>query len=416
MRVACRRPHHLTYRHTAYTIIIFYILHRVTCNSTTTNTASITSPNTASTTFVTSVFSTPNNNTSTTPHTSVTSQASTIGNITNVTSDLSTFTTVYSTFNTSYANISNTAATTELISTNTNTILSFTNVTANATSSYNTTITVTITSDETSHNVSTNTALISTPWLTNCSATTYTTYNRTNSSNACHTETTIIRFKETNTTGIEGSNVTIKGNSTWDCLSVAWIRHYNRSTHGHHLGHRKNAHTQSWYWLRILTSHTVCHSQHERPSLYHDLCRSCNNTELHLYDLNITNSGRYSRRCFKENYLTGHHEDENFYLLVTPKNHTEAINATFVCPRYNTDIENEDREKGSQHTNNTHHHKRNLYHSSQRSRTVWTIVLVCMACIVLFFARRAFNKKYHMLQDTVSESEFIVRYHTEHED
>ncbi|ACS92103.1 membrane protein RL12 [Human betaherpesvirus 5] len=412
MRVACRRPHHLTYRHTAYTIIIFYILHRVTCNSTTTNTASITSPNTASTTFVTSVFSTPNNNTSTTPHTSVTSQASTIGNITNVTSDLSTFTTVYSTFNTSYANISNTAATTELILTNTNTILSFTN----ATSSYNTTITVTITSDETSHNVSTNTALISTPWLTNCSATTYTTYNRTNSSNACHTETTIIRFKETNTTGIEGSNVTIKGNSTWDCLSVAWIRHYNRSTHGHHLGHRKNAHTQSWYWLRILTSHTVCHSQHERPSLYHDLCRSCNNTELHLYDLNITNSGRYSRRCFKENYFTGHHEDENFYLLVTPKNHTEAINATFVCPRYNTDIENEDREKGSQHTNNTHHHKRNLYHSSQRSRTVWTIVLVCMACIVLFFARRAFNKKYHMLQDTVSESEFIVRYHTEHED
>ncbi|AHJ85934.1 membrane protein RL12 [Human betaherpesvirus 5] len=413
MRVACRRPHHLTYRHTAYTIIIFYILHRVTCNSTTTNTASITSSNTASTTFVTSVFSTPNPNKSTVSHAFATSQTSTIGNMTNVTSGLSTATTVHSTFNTSYNNASSTITITESVSTdNATTISSFTTVTPNATS-YNTTITA-------SYNVSTNSTVftMSMPLVTNCSVATNA-YNLTNSSNACHTKTEIIRFKETNATGIEGGNVTIKGNYTWNCSSVSWVRHYNLSTHGYHLGYRQNVYTQYYYrWLRILTSHTICHSPHQNPTSYHDLCRSCNNTELYLYDLNTTNSGRYSRRCFKEDHLKGHHEDENFYLFVTPRNetnHTEIINITFVCPRTNTNTKNKNEEQ-SQHTNSTHHHKHNPHHSSQRSRTVWTIMLICVACLLLFFGRRAFNKKYQMLHDTVSESEFIVRYNPEHED
>ena len=226
MRIAYRRRNNVIYSQMAYAIIMFWILHKVICNSTATNTAPITTPNTASTTFVTTMNSTANPNTSTTLHTSVISQTSANGNITNVTSGLSTITTVYST---------------ELITTYTNTtISSFTNVTPNATSSYSTTITVTVTSNETLHNVSANTSFMSTPWPTNCNATTDTTYNLTNSSNACHTDTTIIRFKETNTTGIEGSNVTIKGNSTWHCRSVTWVRHYNRSTHGHHLGYRRN--------------------------------------------------------------------------------------------------------------------------------------------------------------------------------
>ncbi|AKI24651.1 membrane protein RL12 [Human betaherpesvirus 5] len=411
MCIAYRRRNNVIYSQMAYAIIMFWILHKVICNSTATNTAPITTPNTASTTFVTTMNSTANPNTSTTLHTSVISQTSANGNITNVTSGLSTITTVHSTFNTSYNNASNTITTTELITTYTNTtISSFTNVTPNATSSYSTTITVTVTSNETLHNVSANTSFMSTPWPTNCNATTDTTYNLTNSSNACHTDTTIIRFKETNTTGIEGSNVTIKGNSTWHCRSVTWVRHYNRSTHGHHLGYRRNQ-----YKSTILTSHTICHSHHQYPTSYHDLCRSCNNTELHLYDLNTTNSGRYSRRCFIHDYFTGHHEDENFYLFIKPRaeyNYTKITDTTPVCYRTNTNSEND---LSNTYKNNTHH-KRNRHHNSQRSRTIWTIVLICIACLVLFFARRAFNKKYHMLQDTVSESEFIVRYNPEHED
>lgn len=56
------------------------------------------------------------------------------------------------------------------------------------------------------------------------------------------------------------------------------------------------------------------------------------------------------------------------------------------------------------------------YDISHGTHTTWALILICIACMLLFFVRRAFNKKYRPLRDDISESSFVVQYHPEHED
>ncbi|AHJ82400.1 membrane protein RL12 [Human betaherpesvirus 5] len=407
MRVDRQRRNNFTYHQTVYIILTFYILRKGKCNSTDTNNSTSTSPH--STTSNTTVYSTLNtSNFSTSSKTSYTFTSSSVLTSNTYTSIVSPVTTLNTSINITH----HTSATTAAFSSTNTRFTTLLNNATNITSLVNTTATIDVTSNENSLNASTMDNTTSNPRTS--FAVNYTiTINGTNSSsfNICEQNITI-RVKATEITAEEGNNVTIRANSTWSCPLVTWIRHYNLTTHGHHI--YPYVHRQTNHRHKILTSHIICHPDRSPATPYHDLCRSCNKTELHLYDLNTTNSGRYSRRCYKD--YNGPYEDENFRLIVKPRNGTDNYTIP-VCPK-SSNSENDDEYDYTASTirNANHRHKTNYRDSSHITRTTWTVTLICIACVLLFFARRAFNKKYHQLQDDISESHFIVYYNPEHED
>ena len=415
MRVDRQKRNNFTYRQTVYIILIFYLVYRGKCNSTDTNNSTSTSDSIVSDT---SVYSTPNLPSTffTTLDTSTGSQISTASNTissTTNTLDASSITTL----NTSTNTTSYTASTlTALSSTHTNSPILSNNATLYTTSLDNTT--TDITSSESLINASTihNTTYSHvTSIAVNCTVAANETNN--SSSKNCQQDIGTICVKSTTLTAEEGKNITIQGNSTWNCPNVVWYRHYNWSTHGHHIYPNRRYQTPT-YRHKILTSHPICHPDVSSPAVYHDLCRSCNKTELRIYDLNTTNSGRYSRRCYKEYNHDGPHEDENFGLTVNPRNDTDN-HTTPLCPRY-VGTQSEEDEEDDDYTLSTitNNNMRKTSHRdiSHGTRTTWALTLICIACILLFFVRRALNKRYRPLRDDISESNFVVRYHPEHED
>ncbi|ACS91938.1 membrane protein RL12 [Human betaherpesvirus 5] len=410
MRVNRQRRNNLTYRQTVYVILTFYIVHRGICNSTDTNNSTSTSNSTVSDT---NVYSTPNppSVSSTTLDTSTDSQISiasnTISSTTNTLTAYSITTLNTSTSSSTLTAVSSTHTRSSILSNNASYTTSLDNTTTD------------ITSSESSINVSTvyNTTYIPVTSLAiNCTATINGTNN--SSSKTCQQDIETIPVKSTSLTAEEGTNITIHGNDTWDCPDVVWYRHYNWSTHGHHI--YPNTHYKTLIHRRkILTSHPICYSDRSSPTAYHDLCRSCNKTELRLYDLNTTNSGRYSRRCYKQYHHQGPHEDENFGLTVNPRNNTDNYTIP-VCPRY-VETQSQEDEQDDDYTlsttiNNNLMRKTGHYDISHGTHTTWALILICIACMLLFFVRRALNKKYRPLRDDISESSLVVQYHPEHED
>ncbi|AHJ85261.1 membrane protein RL12 [Human betaherpesvirus 5] len=331
--------------------------------------------------------------------------------------------------------ISNTATTSTLITSNPNTSYVFTSYNTSTilststetnvgsteinVTSMNTSATSNVTSNVTEIKVTTVTIIptvITNTTISNTSVSCEmfnTTINNTQDRDECKP----IKVNKTDIKAEEWTNVTIQSNFTIPhCHKVVWIRQYNLTTHGDYFPTRyKRPFVKGALYSREICGHTYTHN------LLHsyDLCISCDNGTLHLYGVNTTHSGRYTARChIYEHNNHGTHEDKNFNLIIYPRNNTNNTNGIWICPRPTKDEAQENNQSEEKHlttTDNSVSHKRNHYPRTSH-RSAWTVTLLCVACILLFFFRRLFNKKYRMLDDTVSESEFIVRYNPEHED
>ncbi|AFR54670.1 membrane protein RL12/membrane protein UL6 fusion protein [Human betaherpesvirus 5] len=265
MRVNRQRRNNLTYRQTVYVILTFYIVHRGICNSTDTNNSTSTSNSTVSDT---NVYSTPNppSVSSTTLDTSTDSQISiasnTISSTTNTLTAYSITTLNTSTSSSTLTAVSSTHTRSSILSNNASYTTSLDNTTTD------------ITSSESSINVSTvyNTTYIPVTSLAiNCTATINGTNN--SSSKTCQQDIETIPVKSTSLTAEEGTNITIHGNDTWDCPDVVWYRHYNWSTHGHHI--------YSLIALRLTTnSSAVGHASYQRQQRVENGTLSKNITNL----------------------------------------------------------------------------------------------------------------------------------------
>lgn len=248
------------------------------------------------------------------------------------------------------------------------------------------------------------------------------TFNGTSNNHTCyHENNTISKEPETLLYAVQGDNITITHNlTTTSCYKQAWLRHFNVSTHGKytHPGIRNGKyHNHS---LKILHSRVLCEWQTNYLKHHYDLCFTCDqNLSLSLYGLNFTHSGKYSFRCYINGYPS--EQNQNFNLQVHPRNNTNGTHVNpWICeePKHEWDTSHKPTSHKDDTTTSTNHLYRYNNHSntSHGRRTTWTLALICVACILLFFVRRALNKKYHPLSDDISESEFIVRYNPEHED
>lgn len=322
--------------------------------------------------------------------------------------------------NTSYVSTSydNTSTSVTIASTSTETNVSSTEITVTSittSAATNSTVNVTnMTATIITSPAATTNATISNTSFVNCEVWNTTLKNNTKDRDECQP----IKVNKTDIIAEEWTNVTIQSNFTIPhCNKVIWIRHYNRTTHGNYfpIQYRRPFIRSALYSLEICGqtyTHSLLH-------LY-DLCISCDNGTLHLYGVNTTHSGRYTARCHTYEYHSNHgkHEDKNFNLIINPRNNTNYTNDIWICPqptKDETQADNQSKEKHLTTTDNSPSHKPNHY-SRTSHRSAWTVTLLCIACILLFFFRRFFNKKYRTLDDTVSESEFIVRYNPEHED
>ncbi|AFR54831.1 membrane RL1 protein2 [Human betaherpesvirus 5] len=277
--------------------------------------------------------------------------------------------------------------------------------------------------------VTNNTVTLQTTISTNTTIIINTTENSTpfsNCSSPNSTLSTMLQESETLLNAAQGENITIKHNLTiTSCYKTAWLRHFNISTHGKYTHSKiKNGRYYN-YSLKILHSRTLCESQTHYLKHHYDLCFTCDhNFSLSLYGLNFTHSGKYSFRCYKYDHPS--EQNQNFNLQVHPRNDTNGTDVNpWICeePKHEWKTLAATSRKPTSHknyttTSSTDHLYRHNNHSntSHSRRTTWTLVLICIACILLFFVRRALNKKYHPLRDDISESEFIVRYNPEHED
>ncbi|AKI09571.1 membrane RL1 protein2 [Human betaherpesvirus 5] len=332
--------------------------------------------------------------------------------------------------------ISNTAITSTLITSNPNTSYVFTSYNTSTilststetnvgsteinVTSMNTSATSNVTSNVTEIKVTTVTIIptvITNTTISNTSVSCEmfnTTLNNTQDRDECKP----IKVNKTDIKAEEWTNVTIQSNFTIPhCHKVVWIRQYNLTTHGDYFPTRyKRPFVKGALYSREICGHTYTHNFLHS----YDLCISCDNGTLHLYGVNTTHSGRYTARChiYEHHNNHGNYNDKNFNLIIYPRNNTNNTNGIWICPRPTKDEAQENNQGEEKHlttTDNSVSHKRNHYPRTSH-RSAWTVTLLCVACILLFFCRRLFNKKYRILDDTVSESEFIVRYNPEHED
>ncbi|APA45167.1 membrane protein RL12 [Human betaherpesvirus 5] len=395
MRTQHRRRSKSSYTQIICMFIIFWILQKGKCNNTTANT----SMSTALTSLI--------------PTTQLSSTLETTGMSTTTFTSSTNTSTGFTTNSVKSTDGSSTISTRPIQTSTTNATVMTTSPNSDINSSTQHVTHSTVTLQTTS--LSTNTTImvnvtenVSTP-LPICSSS-----NNTNN--------TISKEPETLLYAVQGDNITITHNlTTTSCYKQAWLRHFNVSTHGKytHPGIRNGKyHNHS---LKILHSRILCEWHTNYLKHHYDLCFTCDrNLSLSLYGLNFTHSGKYSFRCYK----TGHpsEQNQNFNLQIHPRNNTNGTHVNpWVCeePKHEWDTSH----KPTNYEDNTatssidHLYRYNNHsNTSHGRRTTWTLALICVACILLFFVRRALNKKYHPLSDDISESEFIVRYNPEHED
>ncbi|ACZ80254.1 membrane protein RL12 [Human betaherpesvirus 5] len=417
MRTQHRRRNKSSYTQITCMFIIFWILQKSKCNNTTiANTStSITLTSLISTAQLTSTLQTTGMSTTTFTSSDVNANTSTgftasSAKSTDVISTISTIPTQTSTINATVMTTSPNGG----MNLSTQHIISST-ATSQATTSLpiNTTTMVTNTTQN-----------ISTP-LPTCSSSN-STFNDTSNNRTCHENSTISQESETLLKAIQGDNITIIHNlTTTSCYKTAWLRHFNISTHRKYTHPNIKSGKFSNHSLKILHSRVLCEWQTHYLKHHYDLCFTCDqNLSLSLYGLNFTHSGKYSFRCYKSGHPS--EQNQNFNLQVHPRNNTNETHVNpWICeePKHEWDTLAATSDKPTSHkddttTSSTDHLYRYNNHSntSHGRRTTWTLVLICIACILLFFVRRALNKKYHPLRDDISESEFIVRYNPEHED
>lgn len=387
--------------------IIFWILQKGKCNNTTANT----SMSTALTSLI--------------PTTQLSSTLETTGMSTTTFTSSTNASTGFTTNSVKSTDGSSTISTRPIQTSTTNATVMTTSPNSDINSSTQHVTHSTVTLQTTS--LSTNTTImvnvtenVSTP-LPICSSSNNTLNDTSNNHTCYHENNTISKEPEILLYAVQGDNITITHNlTTTSCYKQAWLRHFNVSTHGKytHPGIRNGKyHNHS---LKILHSRVLCEWQTNYLKHHYDLCFTCDqNLSLSLYGLNFTHSGKYSFRC----YINGHpsEQNQNFNLQVHPRNNTNGTHVNpWICeePKHEWDTSHKPTSHKDDTTTSTNHLYRYNNHSntSHGKHTTWTLALICVACILLFFVRRALNKKYHPLSDDISESEFIVRYNPEHED
>ncbi|AKI12907.1 membrane RL1 protein2 [Human betaherpesvirus 5] len=400
MRTQHRRWNKSSYTQIICMFIIFWILQKSKCNNTTiANTStSITPTSLISTTQLTSTLQTTEMST-----TMFTSSNGNVNTSTGFTASSVKGTDVTSTIS---------AISTQTSTTNVTVITTSPNGDTNSSTQHVTDSTVTLKTISLSTNTTT---------MVNANENVTTPLPTCSSPNS--TNNTISKEPETLLEAAQGDNITITHNLTiTSCYKTAWLRHFNISTHGKYT--HPNIRNGKYYnhSLKILHSRILCEWHTNYLKHHYDLCFTCDrNLSLSLYGLNFTHSGKYSFRCYK----TGHpsEQNQNFNLQIHPRNNTNGTHVDpWVCeePKHEWDTSPH---KPTNYEDNTatssidHLYRYNNHsNTSHGRRTTWTLALICVACILLFFVRRALNKKYHPLSDDISESEFIVRYNPEHED
>ena len=387
--------------------IIFWILQKGKCNNTTANT----SMSTALTSLI--------------PTTQLSSTLETTGMSTTTFTSSTNASTGFTTNSVKSTDGSSTISTRPIQTSTTNATVMTTSPNSDINSSTQHVTHSTVTLQTTS--LSTNTTImvnvtenVSTP-LPICSSSNNTLNDTSNNHTCYHENNTISKEPEILLYAVQGDNITITHNlTTTSCYKQAWLRHFNVSTHGKytHPGIRNGKyHNHS---LKILHSRVLCEWQTNYLKHHYDLCFTCDqNLSLSLYGLNFTHSGKYSFRCYINGYPS--EQNQNFNLQVHPRNNTNGTHVNpWICeePKHEWDTSHKPTSHKDDTTTSTNHLYRYNNHSntSHGRRTTWTLALICVACILLFFVRRALNKKYHPLSDDISESEFIVRYNPEHED
>ncbi|AAM00652.1 membrane protein RL12 [Panine betaherpesvirus 2] len=225
-----------------------------------------------------------------------------------------------------------------------------------------------------------------------------TTFDNTTISTAIQTTTTEIVIKAVWTTvhGKESENVTLHVNSTFqNCTRTVWNHPYNITIHKMRKENKP---------------HTLCEasSGHSVKHNHHKLCLQCTPKNLTLFDLMVNHSGKYIAECDDGQ----NHAQQGFILTV---NATHITNYTRVCQ---PDKDTVTTRPISTHLFNQNYSYQGHYPgaSANSHRGAMAVGLFLMACVLLFFARRVYKKKYRPLRDDVSESEFVVRYTPEHED
>ncbi|AHV83962.1 membrane protein RL12 [Human betaherpesvirus 5] len=402
-----RRRSKSSYTQIICMFIIFWILQKGKCNNTTANT----SMSTALTSLI--------------PTTQLSSTLETTGMSTTTFTSSTNASTGFTTNSVKSTDGSSTISTRPIQTSTTNATVMTTSPNSDINSSTQHVTHSTVTLQTTS--LSTNTTImvnvtenVSTP-LPICSSSNNTLNDTSNNHTCYHENNTISKEPEILLYAVQGDNITITHNlTTTSCYKQAWLRHFNVSTHGKytHPGIRNGKyHNHS---LKILHSRVLCEWQTNYLKHHYDLCFTCDqNLSLSLYGLNFTHSGKYSFRC----YINGHpsEQNQNFNLQVHPRNNTNGTHVNpWICeePKHEWDTSHKPTSHKDDTTTSTNHLYRYNNHSntSHGRHTTWTLALICVACILLFFVRRALNKKYHPLSDDISESEFIVRYNPEHED
>lgn len=406
MRTQHRRRSKSSYTQIICMFIIFWILQKGKCNNTTANTSMSTAlTSLIPTTQLSSTLGTTGMSTTTFTSSTNTSTGFTTNSVKST--DGSSISTRPIQTSTTNATVMTTSPNSDINSSTQH--VTHSTVTLQTTSlSTNTTIMVNVTEN------------VSTP-LPICSSSNNT-FNDTSNNHTCyHENNTISKEPETLLYAVQGDNITITHNlTTTSCYKQAWLRHFNVSTHGKytHPGIRNGKyHNHS---LKILHSRVLCEWQTNYLKHHYDLCFTCDqNLSLSLYGLNFTHSGKYSFRCYINGYPS--EQNQNFNLQVHPRNNTNGTHVNpWICeePKHEWDTSHRPTSHKDDAITSTNHLYRYNNHSntSHGRRTTWTLALICVACILLFFVRRALNKKYHPLSDDISESEFIVRYTPEHED
>nr|AEI84610.1 RL12 protein [Human betaherpesvirus 5] len=402
-----RRRSKSSYTQIICMFIIFWILQKGKCNNTTANT----SMSTALTSLI--------------PTTQLSSTLETTGMSTTTFTSSTNASTGFTTNSVKSTDGSSTIPTRPIQTSTTNATVMTTSPNSDINSSTQHVTHSTVTLQTTS--LSTNTTImvnvtenVSTP-LPICSSSNNTLNDTSNNHTCYHENNTISKEPEILLYAVQGDNITITHNlTTTSCYKQAWLRHFNVSTHGKytHPGIRNGKyHNHS---LKILHSRVLCEWQTNYLKHHYDLCFTCDqNLSLSLYGLNFTHSGKYSFRCC----INGHpsEQNQNFNLQVHPRNNTNGTHVNpWICeePKHEWDTSHKPTSHKDDTTTSTNHLYRYNNHSntSHGRHTTWTLALICVACILLFFVRRALNKKYHPLSDDISESEFIVRYNPEHED
>lgn len=402
-----RRRSKSSYTQIICMFIIFWILQKGKCNNTTANT----SMSTALTSLI--------------PTTQLSSTLETTGMSTTTFTSSTNASTGFTTNSVKSTDGSSTISTRPIQTSTTNATVMTTSPNSDINSSTQHVTHSTVTLQTTS--LSTNTTImvnvtenVSTP-LPICSSSNNTLNDTSNNHTCYHENNTISKEPEILLYAVQGDNITITHNlTTTSCYKQAWLRHFNVSTHGKytHPGIRNGKyHNHS---LKILHSRVLCEWQTNYLKHHYDLCFTCDqNLSLSLYGLNFTHSGKYSFRCYINGYPS--EQNQNFNLQVHPRNNTNGTHVNpWICeePKHEWDTSHKPTSHKDDTTTSTNHLYRYNNHSntSHGRRTTWTLALICVACILLFFVRRALNKKYHPLSDDISESEFIVRYNPEHED